>query len=101
MSNHANTATVSLDTKMQEMWLIQWLVTSSIRQSMQTLSRASHGSSIVHKTTRCSHSNTVGWLRARFQICMLTSVSLSLSGSRTKWRGAGALDSVGIPHFEQ
>ena len=45
-------------------------------------------------------SHTVGWLRARFQICILRSVSLCLRGSRTKWRGAGALDSAGIPQIE-
>ena len=50
----------------------------------------------VHMSNKCKSlfSNTVGWLRARFQICILTSVGLCLRGSRTKWRGAGASDSV-------
>jgi hypothetical protein len=36
------------------------------------------------------------WLRARFQICILRSVSLCLRGSRTKWRGAGIEDGAGL-----
>ena len=53
------------------------------------------GGRVIYKTTCCSHinkwkspfSNTVGWLRARFQICILKSVSLCLRLYRTKWRG--------------
>jgi hypothetical protein len=40
------------------------------------------------------YSKTIGWLRARIQICILRSVSLCFRGCRTKWRGAGIEDSA-------
>ena len=46
-----------------------------------------------------SYAHTVGFIRARMQICILRSVSLCLRGSRTKWRGAGVEDAAALPRF--
>ena len=50
------------------------------------------------KKWKSQYSNTVNWLQARLQMFILRSVSLCLSGFRTKWRGAGASDRVDICH---
>ena len=42
------------------------------------------------------YSRTIGWLRARLQICIFRSVSLCFRGSRTKLRGAGIEDGAGL-----
>jgi hypothetical protein len=53
----------------------------------------------LSKKWKSPFSHTVGWLRARLQICILRSVSLCIRGCRTKWRGAGALGSAAIPQI--
>ena len=50
------------------------------------------------KKWKSQYSNTVNCLYARLQLFILRSVSLCLSGFRTKWRGAGASDRVDICH---
>ena len=45
------------------------------------------------------YSQTLGYLRARMQVCILRSVSLCLRGSRTKWRGAGIQDAASLPMY--
>ena len=45
------------------------------------------------------YSQTLGYLRARMQVCILRSVSLCLRGSRTKWRGAGIQDVASLPMY--
>ena len=42
------------------------------------------------------YSKTIGWLRARIQVCILRSVSLCFRGCRTKWRGAGTEDGASL-----
>ena len=44
-------------------------------------------------------SYTLGFVRARMQMCVLRSVSLCLRGNRTKWRGAGVEDGAALPSF--
>ena len=53
---------------------------------------------ILSKKWRNSYSRTVGFLRARMQICILRSTSLCIRGSRTKWRGAGVEDAAALPN---
>jgi len=60
-----------------------------------------HLASLLSKKWKCSDAQTVGWLRARIQICILRSVSLCVRGSRTKWRGAGTEDGNGIASFDK
>jgi hypothetical protein len=60
-----------------------------------------HLASLLSKKWKCSDAQTVGWLRARIQICILRSVSLCVRGSRTKWRGAGTEDGYGIASFDK
>ena len=57
-------------------------------------------SAILAKKWKSSYAKTVGFIRARMQICILRSVSLCLRGSRTKWRGAGIEDAAAIPKTE-
>jgi hypothetical protein len=45
------------------------------------------------------YSQTISYVRARMQICILRSVSLCLRGSRTKWRGAGLEDGTLLSSF--
>ena len=52
---------------------------------------------ILSKKCNYSYSQTLCYIRARMQICILRSVSLCLRGSRTKWKGAGITDSASIP----
>ena len=60
-------------------------------------------SAILSKKWKSSYSKTVGFIRARLQICIefLRSVSLCLRGWRTKWRGAGAEDAAAIPSIDK
>ena len=58
-------------------------------------------SAILSKKWKSSYSKTVGFIRARLQICILRSVSLCLRGCRTKWRGAGAEDAAAIPSTDK
>ena len=53
----------------------------------------------VLKKWKSQYSNTVNWLRARLQMFILRSVSLCLSGFKTKWGGtsAGPSDRVNMP----
>jgi hypothetical protein len=44
-----------------------------------------------------SYSQTVFWVRARLQICILKSVSNCFRGSRTKWRGGNVEDGAAMP----
>ena len=53
----------------------------------------------LSKKWKCGYSQTIGYIRARMQICILRSASLCLRGSRTKWRGAGVEDAAGLPKF--
>ena len=55
---------------------------------------------ILSKKWKSSYAKTVGFIRARLQICILRSVSLCLRGCRTKWRGAGIEDAAAIPKME-
>ena len=48
-----------------------------------------------------SYSQTLFWVRARLQICVLRSVSNCFRGSRSLWKGGNVEDGVGIPKFEQ
>ena len=52
---------------------------------------------IMSKKWKTSYSRVLSYVRARFQICIIRSVSLCLRGSRTKWRGAGFVDHAAIP----
>ena len=52
---------------------------------------------IMSKNWKTSYSRVLSYVRARFQICIIRSVSLCLRGSRTKWRGAGFVDHAAIP----
>ena len=54
----------------------------------------------LSKKWSCHNARACGWLRARLQICILRSVSLCIRGSRTKWRGAGVEDGLGIPRLD-
>ena len=47
-----------------------------------------------------SQSQTIFWVRARIQICILRSVSNCFRGSRTKWRGGNVEDGVGMLRME-
>jgi hypothetical protein len=51
----------------------------------------------LSKKWKSSYPSTMGWLRARMQICIIRSVSLCFRGSRTKWRGIGVEDSAALP----
>ena len=53
----------------------------------------------LSKKWKCGYSHTIGYIRARMQICILRSASLCLRGSRTKWRAAGVEDAAGLPKF--
>ena len=55
---------------------------------------------LLSKKWKSNYSKTVGFIRARMQICVLRSVSLCLRGCRTKWRGAGAEDAAALPKSE-
>jgi hypothetical protein len=57
-------------------------------------------SAILSKKWKMSYAKTVGFVRARMQICILRSVSLCLRGCRTKWRGVGAEDAAAIPRID-
>ena len=46
-----------------------------------------------------NYSHTIGYVRARMQICILCSVSLCLRASRCKWKGAGVEDGAALPKF--
>ena len=47
-----------------------------------------------------SHSEVMGWVRARMAFAILRATNLCLRGSRVKWRsGHGMDDGAGIPHF--
>ena len=46
----------------------------------------------LSKKWNSHYSQTICYIRARMQTCILRSVSLCLRGSRTKWRGAGLED---------
>ena len=46
-----------------------------------------------------NYSQTVFWIRARFQMCILKSVSNCFRGSRTKWRGGNIEDGAGMPYI--
>jgi len=48
---------------------------------------------------KSNYSVTLGFIRARMQLCILRSVSLCLRGSRSKWRGAGVEDGAALPKF--
>ena len=47
-----------------------------------------------------SLSQTIFWVRARIQICIIRSVSNCFRGSRTKWRGGNVEDGVGMLRME-
>ena len=47
-----------------------------------------------------SLSQTLFWIRARLQMCILRSVSNCLRGSRTKWRGGNVEDGAAMPFFK-
>ena len=51
----------------------------------------------LSKKWRSNYSQTVCFIRARTQVCILRSVSLCLRGSRVQWRGIGAQDSAALP----
>ena len=53
----------------------------------------------LSKKWESNYSHTIGYIRARMQICILRSVSLCLRGSRCKWRGAGVEDGAALPKF--
>ena len=55
---------------------------------------------ILSKKWKSSYAKTVGFIRARLQICILRSVSLCLRGCRTKCRGASIEDAAAIPKME-
>jgi len=46
-----------------------------------------------------NYSQTISYVRARMQICILRSTSLCLRGCRTKWRGAGLEDGTTLSLF--
>ena len=47
-----------------------------------------------------SHSEVMGWVRARMAFAILRATNLCLRGSRVKWRsGHGMDDGAGLPHF--
>ena len=47
-----------------------------------------------------SHSEVMGWVRARMAFAILRATNLCLRGSRVKWRsGHGMNDGAGLPHF--
>ena len=47
-----------------------------------------------------SHSEVMGWVRARMAFAILRATNLCLHGSRVKWRsGHGMDDAAGLPHF--
>ena len=48
-----------------------------------------------------NYSQTVFWIRARFQMCILKSVSNCFRGSRTKWRGGNIEDGAGMPYIPE
>ena len=52
---------------------------------------------ILSKKWSSNYSKALCYIRARVQVCIITSVSLCLRGSRTKWRGAGFVDNASIP----
>ena len=52
---------------------------------------------LLSKKWKSCYSRAVCYIRARMQICIHRSVSLCIRGSRTKWRGAGIIDSAAIP----
>jgi hypothetical protein len=45
-------------------------------------------------------SQTMFWVRARIQICILRSVSNCFRGSRTKWRGGNIEDGAAMPRID-
>ena len=47
-----------------------------------------------------NQSQTIFWVQARVQICIVISVSKCFQGSRTKWRGGNVKDGVGMPRME-
>ena len=57
---------------------------------------------LLSKKWKSNYSKTVGFIRARMQICVLQSVSLCLRGCQTKWRGAGigTEDAAALPKFK-
>ena len=48
-----------------------------------------------------NYSQTVFWVRARIQICILRSVSNCFRGSRSKWKGGNIEDGAGIPNMNE
>ena len=47
-----------------------------------------------------SHSEVMGWVRARMDFAILRATNLCLRGSRVIWRsGHGMDDGAGLPHF--
>ena len=48
-----------------------------------------------------NYSQTVFWVRARIQICILRSVSNCFQGSRRKWKGGNIEDGAGIPNMSK
>ena len=48
-----------------------------------------------------NYSQTVFWKRARFQMCILKSVSNCFRGSRTKWRGGNIEDGAAMPYIPE
>ena len=54
-----------------------------------------------HLSGRWDHSlsQTLFWIRARLQICILRSVSNCFRGSRCKWRGSNVEDRAALPYM--
>ena len=48
-----------------------------------------------------SYSQVIGWVRAKMQICILSSISLCLRGSRKKWVSSIIDDGAAIPSMEE
>ena len=55
----------------------------------------------LSKKLKAGYSHTMGWLRARIQVCLLRAVSLCLRGNRIIWKGAGVQDGASIPYVER
>ena len=55
----------------------------------------------LSKKQNKNYSQTVFWIRARFQMCILKSVSNCFRGSRSKWRGGNIEDGAGMPYIPE
>ena len=80
----------------RQKYYLHWIIPITDHTSNFT----KHLTKILAKKQKSSYAKIVGFIRVRMQICILRSVSICLSTSRTEWRGAGIEDVAAIPNTE-